>query len=384
MNHPWDCAAVGITGPRGFIAAHLARRLQQFLGGKQADGGMRLVACDRDTFDDPAALQTFVAQCDTIVHLAGMNRGDGEEMRRVNVGLAERLVTALQGREEPPHVVLASTTHRERPTPYGRSKREAEQRLRQWARDSGGSLTVLVIPNVFGPGCQPFYNSVVATFCHQLAHGQQPMLIDDQTCDFVWINDLVGQIVTAIGERPQGTVEKPIIATARMSVSQLLAKLEAMRDAHFYKRVVPELTDPLDAALYATFMSHVEPEDHCHRPAVHRDERGKLVEILRLAGGGQVFFSTTRPGIVRGNHFHTRKVEWFCVLAGEAAIRMRRLGDGSVREFRVTGRNPEFISIPPLYTHQIENVGVDELLTVFWCNEIYEPSDADTFVEQVA
>jgi UDP-2-acetamido-2,6-beta-L-arabino-hexul-4-ose reductase len=109
-----------------------------------------------------------------------------------------------------------------------------------------------------------------------------------------------------------------------------------------------------------------------------------LVEILRLAGGGQVFFSTTRPGIVRGNHFHTRKVEWFCVLAGEAAIRMRRLGDGSVREFRVTGRNPEFISIPPLYTHQIENVGVDELLTVFWCNEIYEPSDADTFVEQVA
>jgi UDP-2-acetamido-2,6-beta-L-arabino-hexul-4-ose reductase len=117
---------------------------------------------------------------------------------------------------------------------------------------------------------------------------------------------------------------------------------------------------------------------------VHRDDRGQLFEILRLAGGGQVFCSTTKPGVVRGNHFHTRKIEWFCVLRGEAVIRLRRVGEDDVREFHVSGDSPQFISIPALHTHQIENVGNEDLLTMFWCNEIFEAADADTFYEQVA
>jgi UDP-2-acetamido-2,6-beta-L-arabino-hexul-4-ose reductase len=167
-------------------------------------------------------------------------------------------------------------------------------------------------------------------------------------------------------------------------VSQLLSKLQAIRRAYFEEDAVPDLSDPLDARLYATFLSHVELDDHRHRPRVHADARGQLCEVLRMTGGGQIFYSTTKPGIVRGNHFHSRKVEWFCVLRGEAVIRIRPVGRDNVREFRVSGRSPEFISIPPMHTHQIENIGDDELLTMFWCNEVYQPADPDTFYEQVA
>jgi len=368
---------VGITGPRGFIAGHLARRLAR-------KEHICVVNCPRETFDDVAALHQFVSECDVVVHLAGMNRGDEREIHHVNVALAERLAMALTACERPPHVIYASTTHRDRQNGYGRSKKDAELRLRQWARASGGSLTILLIPNVFGPGCRPFYNSVVATFCHQLAHGQQPVVIKDEAVDFVWVQDLVAQVCAAIDDRPDGIEERSIDVTARLTVSQLLGKLETFRAGHFDEQVVPDLSDPLDAALYTTFLSHVELDDHRHRPQVHRDDRGQLYEILRMTGGGQIFFSTTRPGVIRGNHFHTRKVEWFCVLRGEAAIRIRRVGDAGVREFRVSGRSPEFISIPPLCTHQIENVGDEELLTMFWCNEIFEPADPDTFYEQVA
>jgi UDP-2-acetamido-2,6-beta-L-arabino-hexul-4-ose reductase len=225
---------------------------------------------------------------------------------------------------------------------------------------------------------------VVATFCHQLAHGGQPVIIDDQLIEFVWINDLVDVLSEIIRQPPSGIAERRVASTARLNVSQLLTKLAAFRTSYFKENVVPDLSDPLDASLYTTFLSYVELDDHRHRPRVHHDDRGQLFEILRMATGGQIFFSTTKPGVIRGNHFHTRKVEWFCVLRGEAAIRIRRVGDSRVREFRVSGESPEFISIPALHTHQIENIGAEELLTMFWCNEIFQPADPDTFYEQVA
>ena len=128
----------------------------------------------------------------------------------------------------------------------------------------------------------------------------------------------------------------------------------------------------------------MELEDHRHRPEVKTDDRGQLMEIIKMASAGQVFFSTTKPGVIRGNHYHTRKVEWFCVLKGEAAIRLRSICGGDVREFRVSGDRPDFISIPVLHTHHIENVGDTELLTMFWCNEIFDAADPDTHYAQVA
>ncbi len=368
---------VGVTGPRGFIAGHLTRRLS-------AEKDLRVLPCSRTDFQNPFALASFVRECDTIVHLAGANRGDEREVYDTNAGLVDRMIEALAGRNSPPHVIFASTTQRDRSSGYGRSKKYGEEQLRKWAQRAGGRVTVLVIPNVYGAGCRPYYNSVVATFCHQLTHSQQPVVIDDQQLELLWVNDLVEAILEAVRRPPAGVEVARIAGSARISVSQLLSKLQAFRQSYFDDQIVPSLTDPFDASLYTTFLSHVELKDHCHRPRLHSDARGQLFEILRLAGGGEIFFSTTKPGVIRGNHFHSRKIEWFCVVRGEAVIRLRRVGDDSVREFRVSGDSPQFISIPPLFTHQIENVGNEDLLTMFWCNEIFQASDPDTFYEQVA
>jgi UDP-2-acetamido-2,6-beta-L-arabino-hexul-4-ose reductase len=210
------------------------------------------------------------------------------------------------------------------------------------------------------------------------------VVIDDQEIELVWANDLAEAICQIIRDRRTGVREARVAGSARITVSQLLDKLQAMHQSYFEANIVPDLSNPFDANLYTTFLSHIELDDHRHRPHLHSDARGQLFEILRLAGGGQFFFSTTKPGVIRGNHFHSRKVEWFCVVRGEAVIRLRRVGDNRVREFRVSGTSPEFISIPALHTHQIENVGSDDLLTMFWCNEIFQPADPDTFQEKVA
>jgi UDP-2-acetamido-2,6-beta-L-arabino-hexul-4-ose reductase len=368
---------VGVTGPRGFIAGHFLRRLS-------AEKDILALPCPRSDFENPFTLAKFARECDVVIHLAGANRGDEREVYDLNTRLADRLIDALTGVPNPPHVVFASSTHRDRSTGYGRSKKYGEEQLRKWAVRHGGRVTVLVIPSVYGAGARPYHNSVVATFCHQLTHDQQPVVIDDQQLELLWVNDLVEAVLEAV-RRPPATVEVARIAgSARVTVSQLLSKLNGFRESYFDERIVPNLTDPFDASLYTTFLSHIELNDHCHEPQMYNDARGQLFEVLRLAGGGQFFFATTKPGVIRGNHFHSRKVEWLCVVRGEAAIRLRRVGDSAVREFRVSGKSPQFISIPPLYSHQIENVGQDDLLTMFWCNEIYQASDPDTFHDKVA
>jgi UDP-2-acetamido-2,6-beta-L-arabino-hexul-4-ose reductase len=368
---------IGITGARGFIGSHLVRQLA-------LDPTSRVATCLREFFADSEKLREFVGECATIVHLAAMDRGDDSRIYDTNVALVDRLIDAMSTCDRLPHVIFASSTQRDRSTEYGRSKKAGETHLREWANRTGAPLTILVIPDVFGPGCRPYYNSPVATFCHQLAHDQEPVVIDDQQLALVWINDLVEAIGQIILDRRPGIREARVAGSAELTVTELLAKLQAMRDGYFEQNTVPNLADRFDANLYTTFMSHIDLDDHCHRPELHTDARGQLFEIMRLAGGGQISFSTTKPGVIRGDHFHSRKIEWFCVVRGEAVIRIRRVGDGRVREFRVSGEKPEFISIPALHTHQIENVGSEELLTMSWCNEIFQSGDPDTFHEKVA
>ncbi|MEN0110518.1 MAG: NAD-dependent epimerase/dehydratase family protein [Planctomycetota bacterium] len=369
---------IGVTGPRGFIAGRLIERINR-------ESGCESIALPRSAWEDPAALDRFVAGCQVVVHLAGMNRGEPAELESGNAALAEGLAEACRRTGATPHIVYASTTQRDTETPYGRGKRAAEETLAEWANSVEAALTTLVIPNVYGAGCRPYYNSVVATFCHQLTHGETPRIEQDRLVEFVWVNDLVEQIIeVSLGPAPGQPTLQRIVGGAKLRVSELLATLDAFRADYFDRDVVPDITSPLRASLYSTFLSYVELDDHRHSPPLHTDDRGALCEVIKTSAGGQVFFSTTKPGVIRGNHYHTRKVEWFCVVRGDAAIRLRRVGDDAVKEFRVSGDRPEFISIPVLHTHSIENVGDDELLTMFWCNEVFDASDADTHFEKVA
>jgi len=369
---------VGVTGAEGFIGQHLRRRLG-------VEPGVRVEVCPRSAWNDARALDRFAAGCDAIVHLAGVNRGDDEHVRTVNAELLEQLLAAAARCARAPHVVFASSTQRDRASAYGTAKREADQRLAAWvAEGRRRSATSLIIPNVYGPGCRPHYNSVVATFCHQLAHGEEPTVVEDSAVDFVWVNDLVDQIVVAMRTKTSGYNLVGIGRTGTLRISELLSKLKQFRQARLEAGVLPDLSSRIDASLYATFESHLELADHAQQAEVHADERGRLFEVLKLAQGGQVFFSTTRPGVIRGNHYHTRKIERFCVVSGEAAIRLRRVGSDEVREYRVSGERPEFVSIPVWHVHQIENTGRDELLTMFWSNEIFDAEDPDTYPEKVA
>ena len=368
---------IGITGAGGFVGKHLVARVSR-------EEGWNVVAAGRETFASDDALQAFASMCDVIVHLAGANRGDEDEIFQTNVSLAEKLVAACEAADAAPASIYASTTQADYNNPYGNSKRIAGETFAAWAEKCGAPHQTLVIPNVYGAGCKPFYNSVVATFCHQLTHGETPEIHQDKEVEFICVSELVEEIVRRIKDPLSTTGRQRIDGTARMTITDLLATLMSFQQAYFEKDVVPELSDTTSRNLYATFLSHIETDDLRHRPQLHTDDRGSLVEVIKLAQAGQVFFSTTKPGIVRGDHYHTRKIEWFCVLRGQATIRLRRVGGQEIKEFTVSGDKPEFISIPVMHTHNIENVGDEELLTMFWCNEIFDAADADTFYEKVA
>ena len=368
---------VGVTGANGFIGQHLLKHLEQHKA-------FAAIQATRETFASKTALGRFVRECDSIVHLAGMNRGDDDEIYRTNVTTTRDLIEAIEGSGHTPHILFASSTHRDRDSAYGRSKAACESLLEEAAGRGVLKLTTLVIPGVFGPGCRPFYNSVVATFCHQIAKGEPCQIQRDQEVHLVSVHRLVEDITAAIGQAPAERVTTTIEPMASLPVSELLAQLNTWHQAFVADDIVPDLSNPFDAHLYASLLSYIAPSRHAHQPTVHADERGRLFEIIKLANGGQVFFSTTKPGVIRGNHYHTRKIEWFCVLQGEARIRLREINSQEIHEFEVCGDRPQFVSIPALYTHHIENTGSEDLLTMFWCNEIFDASNPDTIYEKVA
>ena len=363
---------IGVTGANGLVGWHTRCYL-----GTQPD--IEVLACDRAQFGDDGFMDRFVRDCDAIVHLAGMNRGDDQELARTNVWLAERLVAFAERSGSRPHVVYSSSTHEERDTPYGRSKRRAGEILLQWSEKVGGRATVLVLPHVFGEGGRPFYNSVVSTFCHQLANQEEPTVQVDGELELLHAQDVARVARESIREGITGTRR---ILGEPLGVSALLERLRAMAST-YRSMVVPPLDRALDVRLFNTYRSYLFPKQYPLRFKLHTDPRGSLFECVRTLHGGQCFVSTTKPGITRGNHFHTRKFERFAVIGGEAVIRLRRLYDDSVHEFAVRGDEPVAIDMPTLHTHSIENTGSGELTTLFWSHEFFDPADPDTFQEPV-
>ena len=363
---------IGITGVHGLLGWHLrtlASRRQ----------GMELRGADRSTFLDASALAQFVTGLDVVVHLAGMNRGEDAELERVNLALAQALVAACERASTRPHVVFSSSTHVDRDTAYGRSKRAAAECLRAWASRHGASFTNLILPHVFGEFGKPFYNSVVSTFCHQLATNETPVIHADGALELVHSQQVAAEILTAAENRVDGDVR---MRGEPIRTSELLSRLQAM-SSEYHRHLIPDLRAPLDLRLFNTYRSYLFPRHYPVTLEVHSDPRGGLFEAVRSLNGGQVFLSTTKPGITRGGHYHTRKVERFLVVGGEAVIRLRKLFTQELTEFHVSGTTPQYVDMPTFYTHDITNTGTSELLTAFWAHEIFDPSDADTFAEPV-
>lgn len=363
---------IGITGADGLLGYHLRALLHSL-------GGCEVRLAGRQTFADRDALDRFVRGLDGIAHLAGMNRGDESEVETTNTALAASLVAALERTGSAPIVVYANSTHIERDTGYGRGKRAAAGRLSQWAGTSGAKFCDLVLSNVFGEFGRPYYNSVVATFCHQIAVGETPEIHVDGVIELVHAQDVARRILSAIEEGESGQVR---MTGSPIRVSALLERLRSLH-GEYVGQVVPDLGDPLDLRLFNTLRSYLFPRHYPVVPDLRSDDRGSLFEAVKTRGSGQTFISSTHPGITRGNHYHLRKVERFLVVAGEAEIHLRRLFRDQVEVFRLCGDRPCYIDMPTFYTHSITNVGNRELTTLFWVNEIFDPHNPDTYTEAV-
>jgi UDP-2-acetamido-2,6-beta-L-arabino-hexul-4-ose reductase len=369
---------VGITGQKGFIGSHLFNTLALF------PNEFELINFDRDFFETEEPLDGFVVQCDVIVHLAALNRhNDPEEILRKNISLVETLICSLNRTRSKAHVLMSSSTQEQSDSPYGLSKKKGRELFVKWAAITGNKFTGLVIPNVFGPFGHPYYNSVVATFSHQISHGEVPQIKVDGTLKLIYVNELVAEIIEII--RASTSNNSYIIEhTSTSKVSELLKLLKGFYSVYQVKGEIPEFKTEFALNLFNTYRCYMNLKEHFPvKFTKHSDDRGSFVEVIRLGVGGQVSFSTTVPGVTRGNHYHTRKVERFAVIKGKALIQLRRIGTDEVLDFYLDGNEPAYVDMPIWYTHNIKNIGDDVLYTNFWINEFYNPEDSDTFFEKV-
>jgi UDP-2-acetamido-2,6-beta-L-arabino-hexul-4-ose reductase len=369
---------VGITGQNGFIGKHLFNTLSLF------QDEFERVAFQKDFFEDEIKLKNFVSQCDVILHLAGMNRhNDSQVIYDTNVGLACKLVDALEATNSKAHVIFSSSTQEEKDNLYGKSKKAARELLANWAKKAEGNFTGMIIPNVFGPFGHPNYNSVVATFSHKIARNENPTIDVDGNLKLIYVGELINEILKEI-RNAYSKEEVLVLHTSESKVSRILSLLEKYKEQYQNNGIIPDLKNRFEVNLFNTFRSYMDVASHFPvKYTQHTDPRGSFVEVIRLGVGGQVSFSTTEPGVTRGNHYHTRKIERFAVIKGKALIQLRKIGTDEVLDFYLDGNEPAYVDMPIWYTHNIKNIGDEVLYTNFWINEFYDPIDPDTFIEEV-
>jgi len=376
---------IGITGQAGFVGTHFYNTL-----GLQPEKYSRIPFEDA-FFKDNKKFEEWVSQCDVIVHLAALNRhNDPQVIYETNTSLVNQLIAALEKTKSIPHILFSSSIQEEGDNLYGKSKKEGRELLETWASKNSAQFTGFIIPNVFGPFGHPYYNSVIATFCHQLTHNEQPRIDVDGELKLIFVAELVQHFIDRIEYVNQNHKKDFVINTLRLQhtsqakVSTILEILESYKANYFEKGEIPSLDNPFHRNLFITFLCYIEHKSFFpFKLKKNTDNRGTFVEAIKLNSGGQVSFSTSVPSIIRGNHFHTRKAERFMVIKGKALIELRRIGTNEVLSFELDGEKPSFVDMPIWYTHNIKNIGNEELYTIFWINEHFDISDPDTYFEKV-
>lgn len=360
-----------ITGSSGFIGRNLALHISQ-------DDRFELVQWHRESSQ---ALEDLVDSADAIVHLAGANRVDNNsEFDDSNRVLTSRLVDAVNASARPKRVFFSSSIQAENDSAYGTSKSDAEREISRIHAPSSAYISRL--PNVFGKWAKPFYNSAVATFCYQAANGHQLSVHNpDSLVRLVYVDDVCSLITQCLlGEIDPGQVT---VTSEHQTTVGWLAKTISRFAKDREIGVLPDLSDPLVRALFSTFHSALSVESGIQSREVNRDNRGWLFELFKSEQAGQIFVSSTRPGHLRGQHWHHSKVEKFCVIQGTGRLKFRRKGSEVVEVIDVTAEAPQVVDIPPGAVHSIENIGDLDMLLLVWASEIFDINQPDTWSEQV-
>lgn len=371
---------IGITGKNGFIGTHLFNKLCI----DKIEQVGEIFSLDNW---EPQSISDFVKNCDIIIHLAAINRHDDEYiLYNKNVGLIKQLIDSMENTNSRPYVIFASSIQEEQDNLYGKSKRDGRLLLEEWSAKNNAKFTGIIIPNVFGPFGRPFYNSVFATFCYQLANSIKPEIKNDNELNIIYINELIDVIellITSFINKESVPLIFEFSDPNYIKVSTLLKLLYSYHETYGNNKIIPNLNSEFNLNLFNTYMSYIPLSNFPVLYEEHVDNRGKFVELINSNGYSLVSYSTTKPNITRGNHFHTRKIERFSVIDGNAIISLRRIGTNRIHKFTINGNKPGFIDIPIWYTHSITNVGNKDLITVFWTNEMFNPNNSDTYFEEV-
>jgi len=339
--------------------------------------------CETRIFDREGStedLKNWLLEADVIFHLAGINRPRNPmDFEIGNAGLTEQVCQILQKAGRSPKIVFSSSIQAEFDNPYGTSKAKAENALRRFSAETGASVRIYRLKNLFGKWCRPNYNSVTATFCHNIAN-DLPIAVSDPAheVELSYVDDVVEAFVAEIDRRQTSGPTGADIPAYRIQLGDLVGRIQAFHEMRSTV-ILPDFADWFNRALYATYLSYVPPTKIEHKLEIKSDARGSLAEFIKQKHFGQVFVSRTKPGVTRGNHYHHTKTEKFFVVEGDGLIRMRAVEGGPVREYPVTGSAYQVIDIPPGFTHSITNVGTEEMVTLFWSSEMFDPNRPDTY-----
>ena len=365
-----------VTGANGFIGKNLVARLA-------SASNVQVFGFDQE--NTPRELEEGLATADFIFHLAGVNRPETvDEFHAGNVDLTAQICDQLLAMDRSVPILFASSTQAVLNNPYGVSKRAAEGVMADYAQRSGAAVFIYRLTNVFGKWCRPNYNSVVATFCHNIAR-DLPITISDRSrkLTLVYIEDVLRCFLVELNTGQAGGVfyreAEPNHNIILGALADLIYSFRAVRQT----LQLPDFSDAFTHKLYSTYIAYLEGNDFAYDLDQKCDPRGCLAEFVKAAPFGQIFVSRTKPGITRGNHYHHLKTEKFLVLEGEAIIRFRHIRGNEVLEYHICGEDFRVVDIPPGYTHSIENVGASELITLFWASEIFDPQQPDTVYRQV-
>ncbi len=364
-----------VTGARGFLGKNLAVSLRRI-------PGLEVLEFDRE--ETASDLERLAGDARLVYHLAGVNRPEREEeFHEGNARLTQELLALLARRGAPVPVILSSSTQAALDNPYGRSKLAAEDAVRAYARTTGSPCRVYRLPGLFGKWSRPNYNSVVATFCHNVARGLPVSIRDpEHEIELAYVDDVVAEFLRALDRGAPVDDTPRVEPTFRVKLGELARRIEEIRDVRTTLRV-PDVSDPLTRRLLATFLSYLPEDAFAYQPEQRTDARGSLAELLKAPSFGQIFVSRSKRGVVRGHHYHDTKVEKFCVVQGRAAICFRHVLGGPILRYEVDGEEMKVVDIPPGYTHSIENLGDGEMVTLFWSSQIFDPQAPDTIPEKV-
>lgn len=367
-----------ITGSNGFIGKNLYTTLAE-------DKSLSLLCYD--TNNKPADLSRYLREADFIFHLAGVNRPiDEKEFKTGNTDLTQRITTLLEKYKKQTPILMTSSTQAILDNPYGKSKKAAEDELLHFSEKNHSRVYIYRLPNVFGKWCRPNYNSVVATFCYNTSHNL-PISVNDPAAGLTlaYIDDVIEEFVSALGGKPSIAEDGFcfINRTFTETVQGLADRIQALHKSRL-SLIMPSFSDDLNRFLFATYTSYLEEDDFSYKLKMNTDERGWLAEIIKSPHFGQMFVSKTRPGVVRGNHWHHTKIEKFIVIEGDAKISFRNVSEtNKVISYNVSGKELTVLDVPVGYSHSITNTGKKDLITLFWTDEMYDCSHPDTYYNDV-